>query len=205
MHQLLDRVSVIRRRLGGVIIGKNYGKITRDILGNNNVIAIGDGSWLDNPKVFIRGNNNKISFGKNCKVIGGNTIFRIEGNNIEIIIGDNTSFRHSCIICAQEDNMSIEIGKDCMISNSVTIRTSDSHAIYSKDGNVRINEPRPVHVGNHVWIASKVLVLKGAKIGDGSIIGANAVVTKDVPENCLVVGTPATIVKKNIRWTKERS
>lgn len=128
----------------------------------------------------------------------------MEGNNIEIQIGDGTTFSHTCHFCIQEDNMSVTIGKDCMFANRIIVRTSDSHGIYNLDGNERINLPKPVTIGNHVWIAPNTLILKGVTIGDGSIIGSNSVVTKNIPDNCLAVGQPARIVKENIKWTRER-
>ena len=51
-------------------------------------------------------------------------------------------------------------------------------------------------IGNDVWIASRCVILQGVKIGDGAVIGAGAVVTKDVPENTIVIGVPARFYKK---------
>lgn len=55
---------------------------------------------------------------------------------------------------------------------------------------------RPVHIGDDVWIGSRVTILPGASIGTGAIIGAAAVVTKDVPECAVVGGNPARILKR---------
>lgn len=55
----------------------------------------------------------------------------------------------------------------------------------------------PIVIGNNVWIGEKVAVLGGVKIGDGAIIGANAVVTHDVPPYSIAVGCPAKIIKRN--------
>ena len=135
--------------------------------------------------------------------MGSNCSFWMEGNNISIIVGDNTTFTHSVHFCAQEDNMSIIVGDDCMLSNTITVRTSDSHPIYNEDG-VRINGPQSVNIGNHVWIAPGTKIMKGAKIMDGAIIGSNTFVTKEIPENSLAVGSPAKVVKTNVHWTREQ-
>ena len=50
-----------------------------------------------------------------------------------------------------------------------------------------------MRIGNHVWIGKRAIILKGVTIGDGSIVGMGAVVTKDVPSNSLAVGNPAKI------------
>ena len=56
-------------------------------------------------------------------------------------------------------------------------------------------EERPVYIGNDVWIGDRVLILPGVHIGDGSIIAAGAVVTKDVPPHSIVAGVPARKIK----------
>ncbi len=58
-----------------------------------------------------------------------------------------------------------------------------------------IGEERPVEIGNDVWIGSRVTILPGVHIGDGAIIGASAVVTKDVPNYAVVGGNPAKVIK----------
>lgn len=88
----------------------------------------------------------------------------------------------------------IEIGDDCGIGDNVTIVDSDHHSI---DG-AQISAP--IIIGNHVWIGSNSMVLKGVTIGDGAVIAAESVVTKDVPAHCLVGGVPAKILKDNIHW-----
>ena len=55
-------------------------------------------------------------------------------------------------------------------------------------------------IEDNVWVGSRALILKGVRVGKGSIVAAGAVVTKDVPQNCIVAGNPAKIVKENISW-----
>lgn len=57
-----------------------------------------------------------------------------------------------------------------------------------------------VKIGNKVWIATNALILPGVSIGDGAIVAAGAVVTKDVPAKCMVAGVPARVVKENVEW-----
>lgn len=170
--------------------------------GVNNTVVIKKNCVIDNPLFHIVENNNKITFEENCHV-GPNCSFWLEGNNVQITIGKRTTFTNTVHVNAQEDNMSIEIGEDCMFSNHIIIRTSDSHAIYSNETNKRINPAKPIRIGNHVWIAPGSEVMKGVVVGDGCIIGSQTMITKDVPANTLVVGRPARVVKENIRWTRE--
>lgn len=184
------------------VVHLGVGSFKKYVGGENNTVIIKKNCVINKPLFHIIGKNNKIIFEENCHV-GPNCSFWMEGNNIQIIIGNHTSFTNNVHVNAQEDNMSIEIGEDCMFSNHIIIRTSDSHAIYSSESNKRINPAKPIKIGNHVWIASGSEVMKGVIIGDGCIVGSQTMVTKDVPANCLVVGRPARVVKENIRWTRE--
>jgi acetyltransferase-like isoleucine patch superfamily enzyme len=57
-----------------------------------------------------------------------------------------------------------------------------------------------VKIGNKGWIATNALILPGVSIGDGAIVAAGAVVTKDVPAKCMVAGVPARVIKSNVEW-----
>jgi acetyltransferase-like isoleucine patch superfamily enzyme len=58
----------------------------------------------------------------------------------------------------------------------------------------------PIVIGDHVWIGANATVLKGVTIGNNVIIAAGAVVTKDIPENCIAAGVPAKVIRSNIKW-----
>ena len=91
---------------------------------------------------------------------------------------------------------SITIGQGVAISENVTLRDSDDHTIASSQHPVT----KPIVIGDHVWIGMNVTILKGVTIGSGAIIAAGAVVTKDVPENTLVGGVPAKVIKTGVSW-----
>ena len=90
----------------------------------------------------------------------------------------------------------VEIGSGCAIGRDVVIRSYDGHTICKEEYNVSL----PIMIGNHVWIGQRAIILKGVTIGDGAIIAAGAIVTKDVPANCAVAGIPAKVIKENIKW-----
>lgn len=90
----------------------------------------------------------------------------------------------------------IKIGNGVVISKGAIIRDSDNHQIFYSDYEMS----KPIIIGDHVWIGIRAIILKGVKIGDGSIITAGAVVNKDVPPNCMVAGVPAQIKKEGIEW-----
>ncbi|WP_206214798.1 MULTISPECIES: DapH/DapD/GlmU-related protein [unclassified Adlercreutzia] len=98
----------------------------------------------------------------------------------------------SCKIrCAK----SINIGKEVAISHDVTIMDSDHHSICGQPV-----AARPVVIGDHVWIGTRSTILKGVTVGEGSIVAAGALVTKDIPPNSLVAGIPAKVIKEGVWW-----
>lgn len=122
----------------------------------------------------------------------------------EIRIGARTFIGRSTIICAE----SVTIGDDVLISWGCQIVDHDSHALLWRD---RASDVRdwhggakdwstvpvaPVVIGNRVWIGFNALVLKGVHVGDGAVIAAGSVVTRDVPANSLVGGNPARVIRE---------
>ena len=110
------------------------------------------------------------------------------GKNIKI--GKNV-FINAC--CKFQDQGGIEIGNGVLIGHNVTLATLNHDERPSHRQNIY---PKPIKIGDNVWIGSNATILQGVTIGDGAIIGANAVVTKDVPKNTVVAGVPATIIRK---------
>lgn len=90
----------------------------------------------------------------------------------------------------------IEIGDGCFIGRDVIIRSYDAHEIMKEGYQVSA----PIVIGNHVWIGQRAMILKGVTIGDGAVIAAGAVVTKDVSAHSVVAGVPAKVVEENIEW-----
>lgn len=84
------------------------------------------------------------------------------------------------------------IGKNVRIGPYTLIMDSDFHDVYDRGRGGKAGE---VHIGDDVWIASKVTILKGVKIGTGAIVCAGAVVTKDVAPFSMVGGVPARLIK----------
>ena len=97
-------------------------------------------------------------------------------------IGSNTFIGRFCTLCCRD---SINIGEDCLIAESISIRDHDHN--FSGDLDIPINSQgfvdSPISIGNNVWIGAKVTITKGVTIGDNSVIGAHSVVTHDIPAN----------------------
>jgi acetyltransferase-like isoleucine patch superfamily enzyme len=140
---------------------------------------------------FGMSENSRLIVKDNFKIFDNAQIFI--NKNATLILGSGYINSSVNIGCYEQ----IEIGEDVAIAENVTIRDSDNHLITS---NPDFQKTMPIKIGNHVWIGLNAIILKGVTIGDGAIIAAGAVVTKDVPERCLVGGVPAKIIKENVEW-----
>lgn len=162
----------------------------------NNQLIIGNNVGLSGCTIIIKGQNNHLLIGDNSRL--RNMTIEIVGNNCTVEIGTKCIIGHGCYLSAKENNINLIIGNDCMLSRNINILTSDGHPILQKQ--VRINPAKNITLGNHVWLADNVTILKGISIGDNSVVGIHSLVTKSIPENSIAVGIPAKIIKKDINW-----
>lgn len=89
----------------------------------------------------------------------------------------------------------ITLGKNVHITDDVKFLTHDGGTLLFRDSIPDLEITKPIVVGNDVYIGNNVIILPGVHIGDKVIIGAGSVVTKDIPDNSLVVGVPARVIK----------
>jgi acetyltransferase-like isoleucine patch superfamily enzyme len=94
--------------------------------------------------------------------------------------------------CKFQDQGGVVIGDDCLIGHNVVIATLNHDLAPSRRADMH---PAPVVIGRNVWIGSNATILPGVTIGDDAVVAAAAVVTKDVPEKSVVVGSPARVVR----------
>ena len=111
------------------------------------------------------------------------------GYNIEI--GDNFYANHNLTIL---DCAKVTFGDNILIGPNCSFFTPE-HPLDVKTRNSGVEYAREIKVGSNVWFGGNVTVLSGVTIGDNSVIGAGSVVTKDIPENVVVAGNPAKIIK----------
>lgn len=107
-----------------------------------------------------------------------------------ITLGKNVFINSGC--CFQ-DHGGITIGDGTLIGHNVVLATLNHELSPQKRGTTI---PLPITIGNNVWIGSNATILQGVTIGDGAVVAAGAVVTKSVPDNTVVGGVPAKIIKQ---------
>lgn len=143
-------------------------------------------------------NGGRVVFNGRAQFSEGISI-RIGPNGI-LNIGDNFATNKKCsLIC--DGNM--KIGDDVLLGWRVNIRDSDGHIIYDDITKIKNPIQKNVIIGNHVWIASYVDILKGTEIKDNSVIAyRSCVLSKFDKSNCIIGGYPAKVLRENINWEK---
>lgn len=142
-------------------------------------------------RVYIPSLAGLVKLGDNVKI---GPLVRIGAcKHASINIGNYVTINHGSYIIATN---SIEIGDNCLFGEYVSIRDND-HAWLDKNTPIRDQGfvHKPIKIGHDVWIGRGAVICKGVNIGDGAIIGANSVVTKDVEPYSVVVGVPARKIK----------
>ena len=107
-----------------------------------------------------------------------------------VTVGKNV-FINAC--CHFQDHGGVSLGDGCQIGHNVVFATLN-HGLAPEDR--QTTYPAPITLGKNVWVGSNSTILQGVTIGDNAVIAAGAVVTKDVPENTIVGGVPARIIRK---------
>ena len=152
----------------------------------------------------------KIQIGKNC-LLGSQII--LETPEARVTIGDRVYMGNSSIIA----KTSVLLGNDILVAWGVTFYDHDSHSLNADDrdqdigqtyedylnekGNYLKNKnwsnvnSKPIVICDHAWVGAEAMILKGVTIGEGAIVGARSVVTRDVPPYTVVAGNPARVVK----------
>ncbi len=170
--------------------------------GSGNTAIIDAGASLTDCNFFFKGNNNSLHIYSGCHFRGITFHFENDCNYIEI--GQDTTIEPGCRLEASEGKKII-LGKDCMLSININLRTTDSHSILDSEGH-RTNLGADIIIGNHVWIGMQSLILKGTRIQDGCIIGARSMTTASLKteRGDLVVGSPGRTIKKKMDWCRDR-
>jgi acetyltransferase-like isoleucine patch superfamily enzyme len=162
--------------------------------------SVGEGSFIDSPATIVNPIN--IRLGKKFRAeprLRIETFNTFEGEQFspEMIIGDNVSFGTDCHIgCINR----IEIGNNLLAASKIFITDHfhgeiTSEALQTIPVRRKLSTKGPVIIEDNVWLGEGVVIMPGLRIGANAIIGANSVVTGDIPRNAVAAGVPAKVLK----------
>jgi len=134
-------------------------------------------------------NRGRIELGERVRIDGGTVRVELVSMGGRLTIGDASFINYGASISAHEG---VAIGRECLVGNYAMIMDNDYHDPLDHN---RIGASRPVVIEDHAWIGARAIVLKGVRVGEGAVVAAGAVVTKDVPPRTMVAGVPAVVVR----------
>ena len=165
--------------------------------------------WRTDGMVFL-GRHLELQIARRGEVRFGRFVWIGDGSKIRchegvVEIGEKTVMGQECTISAYQR---VRIGEQCVIADRAMFIDFD-HGVVEVERPIRLQGiyKRDVEVGSNVWIGYGACILRGVRVGDNSVIGTNAVVTKDVPANAVVGGSPARIIRmreapRELRWAR---
>lgn len=186
-----------------------------------NVVDVARAADAKGSITFTRGSGNRIVFDQGAKFSGsiqfvgnGNTIYLgrethfrgdivVKDNGQSVSFGDHSTTVKVYLLC--QEGCDITIGRWCMFSRDIEVRTTDAHSVIERSTGKRLNTPASIIIGDHVWVGVSAIINKGSVIPSDSIVGAGAFVNRAFDEEGVVIaGAPAAIVKRDITWNRSR-
>lgn len=200
------------------------------INGNNNeIIFIENGTQFKNLvvnglSIIINGNNNKVTIEMPVNFISTSIVMDGDGNEFSMKSTKHRTIRHTTfgleggskisvgsgvsayrdINIVAKNGKNITIGDECMFAREIMVRNNDGHVILDRKTGELLNAPEDIFIGNNVWVGMRSIILKGAVIPNGSVVGAMSMVNKAFDEeNILIAGVPAKKLRSDIEWRRE--
>jgi acetyltransferase-like isoleucine patch superfamily enzyme len=201
-------LALIRFLARNRMITPKYGVLALRLLRRRFLTPTGRRMVLEG--MLFLGGGVQIEIGKTARVRFGRWVWIGHGTKIrchegEVRIGDKTVLGQECTISAYQH---VTIGEQCIIADRVMMIDFD-HNVTEVERPIRVQGiyKRDVQVGNNVWIGYGAQILRGVIVGDNAVIGATAVVSKDVPPNAVVAGIPARVIRmrevpQTLRWPR---
>lgn len=132
----------------------------------------------------------RVFLGGHCRL--GRDVFLETHGGGQIRLGSHVTINRGCVLVSYSG---ITVGDHALIGEYVSIRDANHGMAMGVPMNRQAHAAAPIHIGSDVWIGRGCAILKGVRIGDGAVVAANSVVTRDVPPLAIAAGSPAKIIK----------
>lgn len=188
-RNVIDIPSRSKRAMNGSIV----------IRGDGNTVRIESGCITTDGFRLELGSHSTVHFAGDSVL---NDLFVYALRNAHLTVGRHAGFNGGTRILMHERGR-VTIGDSALFAGQIDVSISDMHSIIDTETGRRINPPRDVVIGNRVWIGQRSMILKGAHIGDGTVVGAMSLVTKQLPSDSICCGVPAHVVRTGATWRHE--
>ena len=178
--------SITRYFLHSIVRGVRHNYRNYKCYASTGILLYGKSAvFFDSKNISIGGN---FSMGIDCK-------FYAQDKSAKIFIGDNVSLNDNVTINADNGGY-ISIGSDVMIGPGTIMRASNHNfGNISKPFTKQGHKCGIIKIKDNVWLGANVIVVPDVLIGNNVVIGAGSVVTRDIPDNSLAVGSPAKVIR----------
>lgn len=194
-----DLIIEMVQKDGSIKLVDNIPGVRFNVAGSNNIVQVHEGTTFVNCLFSLSGGM-KVTIGASKFGIVGLCVF---GKESQVQIGSNFSCWGVEVRC-HEQKTAVTIGNNCMFAQDILIYATDVHSIFDQFTRELLNLGEPVVVGDNVWCARGVTILKGVVIRNHVVVGADSLVNKRFNENNVIIaGSPATIVRRGIDWVRD--
>ncbi|CAI3240324.1 acyltransferase [Desulfovibrio legallii] len=200
---IISYLSLQALRCGGLAWGTLRLRCKARLLG----VTLGPGVTAHGPVGLMRWPGSEIRIGAGVSIISSwrrataatlaaPTRLRTFGPGARIHIGEGAQLSGTSVTARSQ---TIHIGRQALLGPNCIIVDADFHAPWPPEA--RATEPglerdAPVFIGDYAWLGLNCIVLKGVRIGEGALVGAGSVVSRDVPPYCLAAGAPARVLRR---------
>ncbi|MBP5534362.1 MAG: hypothetical protein J6Y03_02515 [Alphaproteobacteria bacterium] len=208
MFQILKRVFSSNLKENGtnnIVNNQDFPNCKFAVFGNNNKIIISPNAKIKG-EISVYGNENIIQIDEETILHGKIKIgspassYGCKAEGCSLRIGKNVHASENLHITLADDETKVSIGDLSVFEPGIQILASDMHSVVDDEGNL-LNKASFVRIGKHVWFGPGCKILKNSVVNDECIVGAASIITHAFWEpHALIAGTPAKIIKHNIRW-----
>ena len=177
------------------VIGRERHTGRLDIVGSGNRVEF-EADVRSAMNITILGDGNRVTIGLGSYSAGH---LHIEAHGARFELGEYASINDASF--HMHEAGLIRIGARCAIAQHVWVTISDMHPIYDMATGERINPAADVIVEDDAWVGFRAVLLKGAHIGRGAVVGACSTVGGEVGPNCLAMGSPARVIREGVAWS----
>ena len=189
-----DRGNSIRH--GGTL---EHG-ISVEFTGSGNRLVVADTVRLSGLSVSFNCDDGLVEIAESTGVPAFSANIRV-GQDATVRIGRNVSSTSRVGISAVEGT-TITVGDDVMFASENQLRGDDGHPIFDVHSGKRVNPARDITIGAHCWIGARAVLLGGTTLGPGSVVGMSALAKGRFPNNCVLAGIPAKVVRRDVAWER---